>query len=70
MAYRLHSTLKPEGDLFPNHGEALKAMNSMLETLKRKGFRRVEYAVPATREGAMLEDPRTGKRIEVHISAD
>jgi hypothetical protein len=70
MAYRLHSTLKPEGDLYGAQRDAKRAMDLMVESLTRKGFSRVEYAVPPNREGAVMKNPTTDETVEMHISIE
>jgi len=70
MAYRLYSTLRPQGDLYSNHQDARIAMGRMVKSLEQKGFNHVEYAVQSNREGAMMRHEISDETIEVHISVE
>ena len=66
MAHTLHSTLKPEGDLFGTYQEAKAAMDQMIKNLEAKGYKRMTLAIAPVRDGARMSRAN-GDTVDIHI---
>jgi hypothetical protein len=68
MAYRLHSTLDPEGALYGSQTEAKQAMEQMIQHLEARGFRRLSYSIHPARDGALMQHA-DGNTVNLFIRA-
>lgn len=68
MAFRLHSTLDPEGTLYGSQAEAKLAMEQMIRKLEAKGYKRLSYSIHPARDGALMQHS-DGSMVNLFIRA-